>query len=301
MPRYWVIAPFENNDQYDEVWQFDIDKECISIGWSAIGDVSKIARDQLQKEVEEKYPGRHHTLIANMLWNFYHQISPGDVIIARRGLQMIAGVGTAKSKAQYLPRKNPRIDHPHFLQVAWNSTTRNEFLGANVFHRWSVDEIESEEFVALTKEAAIVTTTAPEQALLFGVEKELENFLIGNWESVFSELQVYVDGEGKGGQQYKTIVGPIDILAVDKQSGDFVVIELKRNRTSDDALGQVQRYMGWVKEHLCKGQQNVRGIIVCGEEDQRLTYAMQVTQNIKVQYYRVSFTLSETPPRTLES
>ena len=138
--------------------------------------------------------------------------------------------------------------------------------------------------------------------LLFGIEKELESFLVSNWGSVFRELEVYVDVNGRDGQQYPTEIGPIDILAVERQSGNFVVIELKRNRSSDQALGQVQRYMGWVKATLCKdNQKKVRGLIVCGEEDPRLTYAMAVTQDIKLQYYKVSFLLSDKPPKKAES
>ena len=57
------------------------------------------------------------------------------------------------------------------------------------------------------------------------------------------------DGELKS-QQYRTDIGPIDILAREKNTNNYVVIELKRNQTSDSTVGQIARYMGWVEEHL---------------------------------------------------
>ncbi len=316
--RYWVIAPNENGALYESVWNFDLEQSCISIGWAKIGDVSKMTRDQLQEKVVAAYPESAHTLVTNMLWNFYHEIKVGDVIVARRGLRVISGVGTVEQKAQFLPGTNDRINHPHFLKVSWHAAPRNVSLGANIFHPRSVAEIPREKFEIVTNQAAsagslpaAADTAIPvienpeitsEQMLLFGIEKELESFLVSNWGSVFRDLEVYVDENGRDGQQYPTEIGPIDILAVERQSGNFVVIELKRNRSSDQALGQVQRYMGWVKATLCRdNQKKVRGLIVCGEEDPRLTYAMTVTQNIKLQYYKVSFSLSDEPPKRIES
>jgi hypothetical protein len=44
MPRYWVIAPVESQpaDVFDKVWHFDVANNLVSIGWGAVGDVSKL-------------------------------------------------------------------------------------------------------------------------------------------------------------------------------------------------------------------------------------------------------------------
>lgn len=128
---------------------------------------------------------------------------------------------------------------------------------------------------------------------LFYMEKQLEDFIIRNWdETEFGEKYelIFQDGELKS-QQYSTSIGPIDILAKDKNTGSYVVIELKRDQTSDDTVGQVARYMGWVKEEL--NDPNVRGIIVAGSFDQRLHYAGQMVPNVDVFLYQVDFKLSE--------
>jgi hypothetical protein len=54
----------------------------------------------------------------------------------------------------------------------------------------------------------------------------------------------------------------IDFPRVDEKTGDFVVVELKRGKSSDAVMGQLARYMMWVTENLAKPGQKVRGIIV---------------------------------------
>lgn len=128
---------------------------------------------------------------------------------------------------------------------------------------------------------------------LFYMEKQLEEFIIENWnESEFGKTLdlIYEDGVLKS-QQYKTDIGIIDILAKDKESGDFVVIELKRNQTSDDTVGQILRYMGWVTENL--KDKNVRGIIVAGKYDEKLYYAQNMISTVDVFLYEVQFKLKE--------
>ena len=98
-------------------------------------------------------------------------------------------------------------------------------------------------------------------------------------------------GGGRRSQQYRTDIGPIDILAKDKKTGSHVVIELKRNQTSDDTVGQLARYMGWVRKEL--KDSNVKGVIIAGQYDKKLDYAREMVPNIEVFIYQVDFKLSE--------
>ena len=72
------------------------------------------------------------------------------------------------------------------------------------------------------------------------------------------------------------------------------MIELKKGRPSDQVVGQVLRYMGWVKENLCDNRQGVKGLVICHEADPKLSYALKMTRDVDVRYYKVSFKLSET-------
>lgn len=51
----------------------------------------------------------------------------------------------------------------------------------------------------------------------------------------------------EAGNQYPTDVGRIAILAVHKTQPRFLVIELKRNQSTDQTIGQTLRYVGWAK------------------------------------------------------
>ena len=101
--------------------------------------------------------------------------------------------------------------------------------------------------------------------------------------------------EGETGQQYGTDVGPIDILATDKSKDTIVVIELKKGRESDRVIGQILRYMGWVRENLATEDQDVRGLIICQEADPKLQYALSMVDNIQVKYYEIDFRLLDSP------
>ena len=70
-----------------------------------------------------------------------------------------------------------------------------------------------------------------------------------------------------------------------------LVIELKRGRTSDVVVGQIQRYMGYVKEELLEPGQVVKGLIIGKEDDLRLRRALSVCQNIEFYKYKIDFKL----------
>tara|TARA_B110000977_G_C10778384_1_gene377572 strand:+ start:39 stop:326 length:288 start_codon:yes stop_codon:yes gene_type:complete len=88
--------------------------------------------------------------------------------------------------------------------------------------------------------------------------------------------------------------GPLDILAISKDRKTLLVIELKKGRVSDNVVGQIQRYMGYVKEELCEDYQTVKGVIIGLEDDVRIKRALSVTTNIEFYRYKVSFDLFKT-------
>jgi restriction system protein len=84
-----------------------------------------------------------------------------------------------------------------------------------------------------------------------------------------------------------------DFLCVDENTGDFVVVELKRGKNSDTVVGQLARYMMWVTENLAKPGQKVRGIISAKEADEGLRLAVRIDAAISIKTYRVSFMLTD--------
>jgi Holliday junction resolvase-like predicted endonuclease len=161
-----------------------------------------------------------------------------------------------------------------------SSSLSNDLIEIINIYKRSVD-------IEVKKEAS------PLSSGLFYMEKQLEDFIISNWDKTELGVKydlIYEEGELVS-QQYRTDIGPIDILARDKKTKNYVVIELKRNQTSDDTIGQLARYMGWIKKH--KNDQNVQGIVVAGQFDKKLSYATTMMPNIEVFIYEVSFSLKE--------
>ena len=60
---------------------------------------------------------------------------------------------------------------------------------------------------------------------------------------------------------------------------------------SDTVVGQIQRYMGYVKDELAEPNQTVKGIIIGLEEGQKIKRALQVAVGVDFYRYQVSFKL----------
>lgn len=314
MPRYWIIAPKESqpSELFDQVWQYDLDNGLISIGWKELGDVSQISREELIAKVASAYPNKPaHTqaLIANMFWAFYHEVAPGDFIIARRGRKILAGVGIVRQPGFYADRKFPSIGHSNlainthknFMVIEWQAQPRNKTFPTIVFPMHTLAQSSESQYRDLI--GGTITPPDPheneeiEDPNEFVLERYLEEFIVSNFSAIFKgQLKIYSDADDGEGQQYDTNeIGRIDILAFEPNTNTFVVIELKKGRPSDKVVGQTLRYMGWVKKNLCTNGQSVRGLVICRDHDPKLTYALEVTVGIDVRYYNVSFKLKETP------
>jgi len=153
---------------------------------------------------------------------------------------------------------------------------------------------EIEKLISRDRPPTITSTDETiENPSTFALEMHLEEFLVKNWHHTeLSKKYDILEEDGElVGQQYPSDTGPIDILAVSKNKKELLVVELKKGRVSDVVIGQIQRYMGYVKEELAEKNQTVRGVIIALEDDVRLHRALSVTQNIDFYTYKVSFKL----------
>ena len=73
---------------------------------------------------------------------------------------------------------------------------------------------------------------------------------------------------------YRLMLGAGSIHANDCFSEE--VVELKKGRASDAVVGQLLRYMGYVKDELLEEDQMVKGIIIALTDDQRLKRALSL-------------------------
>ncbi|MGB5107699.1 MAG: endonuclease NucS domain-containing protein [Candidatus Zixiibacteriota bacterium] len=126
----------------------------------------------------------------------------------------------------------------------------------------------------------------------FAFERHLEDLLVENWDltDLSKEWDLFWN-DGEAAQQYATKVGLIDLLARHKTKSQWLVIELKKGSSSDAVVGQVTRYMGWVKEHLANSSDTVEGLIVSGELDEKLRYSIRQIPNVRHMRYKLDLKL----------
>lgn len=159
-----------------------------------------------------------------------------------------------------------------------------------------ISETDYNLIVGSTTSTPAIGFSATQDQTEFVLEKYLEDFIVSNWSKLdFGEkLTLYEDADGNSGQQYYAEgVGYIDILALDKNN-NFVVIELKKGRKNDEVVGQVLRYIGWVRRHLATKGQDVRGLVIVGEKNQKLEYALEeISSKVQVKRYSINFKLME--------
>ena len=157
-------------------------------------------------------------------------------------------------------------------------------------------EIEKLLGVQLNDPVLVASDPDVEDAAAFAMEKHLEDFLVKNWAQteLGKDYDIYAEDGEPVGQQYPTDTGPMDLLAVKKDKSELLVVELKRGKASDVVVGQVLRYMGFVKEDLAESHQAVRGAIIALEDDLRIRRALAVTPSIQFFRYQISFKLVKT-------
>ena len=151
--------------------------------------------------------------------------------------------------------------------------------------------------IVATEEAIIAEQDKEAADAEFGLESHLEDFIIENWDNLeLGKKYSLLDDDGDMiSKQYPTDVGPIDILARSKDSKEWLVIELKKGRSGDQVVGQVQRYMGWILRNRVKqgDGESVRGLIILKNTDRKIEYALEVTHGIELMTYSVNFSLNK--------
>jgi hypothetical protein len=124
----------------------------------------------------------------------------------------------------------------------------------------------------------------------FSLEIELRNLIAKNKQLV-SEIILEPDLVG---MEYPAGKWFIDLLYQDADK-NYVIVELKRDSTSDRTIGQIGRYITWVRENLAGEGVNVRGVIICGADDEKLAYAARAVQDVTIAVYSIDLLLSIVP------
>ncbi|MHB8257806.1 MAG: endonuclease NucS domain-containing protein [Acidiferrobacterales bacterium] len=239
-------------------------------------------------------------LACGALWTVAKGIKKGDIVLCPDGGGLYR-VGEVVGDYYYAPDQVL----PHRRKVRWLPTTiarsaMSEALQNSTGSIGTVSTVnnhrqEIERFLAEGQAATTIVVSDPavEDPVAFAMEKHLEAFLVANWSQtdLSKTFEIYQEDGDPVGQQYATDAGPIDILAISRNKKRLLVVELKRGRASDVVVGQILRYMGYVKEQIAEPDQTVEGAIIALEDDQKLRWALLAVPGIAFYRYQISFKL----------
>lgn len=240
-------------------------------------------------------------MATGMLWTILHTAQIGDLVICPDGNRNYF-IGKIVGEYSYVAGAHL----PHQRRVIW----RNQLYPMNLFSQEFQNSAGSIGTISdLTKYSTEVNIILNGQLLntvqdnavtienssTFILEKHLEDFLVHNWSNtdLGKQYDILTEKGEKIGQQYLSDTGPIDILAISKDRLTLLVVELKRGKLTDSVVGQIQRYMGYVKSELAEPGQQVRGVIIGLEDDLKIRRALSVTTGIDMYVYQIDFKLQQ--------
>jgi hypothetical protein len=150
---------------------------------------------------------------------------------------------------EHYPKVNPRSVRAHIIGLTANDPSRHHYPNLNGMTALFVKQPDrtllpfdpeaaastDDDDAGLSEEVVLADSAATEESAEFALESHLEEFLLGNWQSVDwgRPLQLWQGPDGQSGHQLSTPVGRLDFLCTDTANGSLVVVELKRGRPSD--------------------------------------------------------------------
>lgn len=261
----------------------DFNKEFIPIWQQRNPDKSKVAAG----------------LACGALWTISKGIQKGEIVFCPDGSGSYL-IGELVGAYSY----HPGEILPHRREVKWYPITversamsdamRNSTGSIGTVSEMTKYAEEIEKLVGGHTSPKIISTDSTiEDPSEFALEKHLEDFLVKNWKQteLGKNYDIYEEDGELVGQQYQSDTGPIDVLAISKDKKTILVVELKKGRVSDNVVGQIQRYMGYVLEELAENDQTVKGVIIGFEDDLKIKRALSVTTNIEFYRYQINFKL----------
>lgn len=135
----------------------------------------------------------------------------------------------------------------------------------------------------------------------FVKERHLQQYLVNHWErmGLSERWGIYSDADDpQAGVEFSTGIGRPDILLTHTSDARVCILELKKGSTSDQAVGQLLRYVGWVREHLedlegVSTDAEVEGRLIVSEPSEKLEYAISVVPELTLYEYEMKVTLNQ--------
>ena len=202
--------------------------------------------------------------------------------------------------AQHYPKIKRGTVQAHLIRLSTNAPTRLHYNARpnedDVFYQLDGSHFRlydpAHDPAPIREKGVMPDPEDPEPAgsAEFAYEADLRNYLAKNLSIIEPGLKLYQD-EGITGIEFPVGGRFIDILAVDAK-GSLVVIELKVSRGYDRVVGQLMRYMAWIRKNQAESDQDVRGVIVAREISEDLLLACSLLPDVQLFEYELSLKLN---------
>lgn len=304
--NYWIMHMGRGN----KFAQVSYKNNFVAVGWNELNkDLTEFQNlnrkdfaDSIGPAMERTYKDKSANVrgsIIGQLFRFGNLMRIGDVVLVPHTQEGKVYVGTIDSDYFYLSEPDEACRFRRRRKVVWGDVTnisdistglrkilgyRQTILNASKYSQ-EIDGL-------LSNGEGIAYIESYEE---FGLESQLEDFLVENWAklSLGKKFNILKEDGEVTGQQYVTPIGRIDILAKSKDDKEWLVIELKKGRGADQVVGQVLRYIGWVQENEAQKNQKVSGLVIAKQSDPKLRYAMKTLNNVRFMTYSVRFELKK--------
>jgi hypothetical protein len=224
-----------------------------------------------------------HDMVASMA------LAPGQAFTREQAVQWFA---------QHYPNVKQGTVAAHLVRFSTNVPTRLQYSARADGSEDKFYKIDSSHFrlyepgrdptpiSELSPVADEPVEATPEGSEEFAYEHDLRDYLARNLHIVEPALKLYTD-EGITGVEFPVGGRYVDILAVD-QAGGYVVIELKVSKGYDRVVGQLLRYVSWIKQNHAEPGQTVRGVIIAKQITEDLRLACSEVPSVSLYEYTLS-------------
>ncbi len=97
--HYWMFSPGDGAASWEEFYDAGI----MAIGWDEIGDLSVFpSKDAMKRRMKECYDAsKSYKNSAHATWQFVHDLKPGDIVFAKKGMHLIVGKGVVEAEYEF--------------------------------------------------------------------------------------------------------------------------------------------------------------------------------------------------------
>lgn len=112
--HYWLYSPGEGAAMWDSFRSQGI----MGLGWSELGNLTSYgSKEEIRaklRETSSNDSSQRNSALA--VWQFLHEMEPGDVVFAKRGMKQVIGRGIVEGGYEYDSKDK---EYPHHRSVKW--------------------------------------------------------------------------------------------------------------------------------------------------------------------------------------